>query len=62
MTLLQEIRNDFTGLSEGMTIELTCSEDKYKAIVTQTKKEGLMVGLPVDADFEDIAEPFSSCK
>ncbi len=62
MTLLQEIRNDFTGLSEGMTIELTCLEDKYKAIVTKTKKEGLMVGFPVDPDFEDISEPFTSCK
>lgn len=62
MTLLQEIRNDFIGLSEGKTIELTCLEDKFKAIVTKTKKEGLMVGFPVESDFEDISEPFTSCK
>lgn len=62
MKLLQELRYDFAGITEGSVIAVTSLGETEKIIVHRSKTDGIMVGLQIDDKVPPISEFFTSCR
>lgn len=61
MDLLQEIRNDFSGIEEGRIIPITSLGKNDDVIITKSKEEGYVIGICVDDSVPSIDESFTTC-